>query len=328
MFSDVIGHKETLERLKNALCSHRIANSYIFSGPTDIGKEFVAVNFAKALNCLSDGEDSCDQCISCRKIDASNHPDVVVIRPEGARVKISQVRSLQRQGSYRAMEGDRKVYIITEADKRTAEAANSMLKTLEEPPGIMVLILLTSVYSALLPTIRSRCQSLKFTPVPLDLLCSELVTRFGVPESKAKWVALRSQGRVGRALKLVKEEGEGAEDEISASLLDLGPNGEASLLDIFRKAEILGKAQDPFDVLLSWYRDLFLVKQGCSNSLLIHSDKIDELEKTAGYYSDVQIEKLIRATLRTRSLIQRNINPNLALEALMLHSFHTLSTRL
>ena len=328
MFSDVIGHKEILERLKNALRSDRIANSYIFSGPTGVGKEFVAINFAKALNCLSNGEDSCDQCISCRKIDDSNHPDVVVIRPEGTRLKISQVRSLQRQGSYKAMEGSRKVYIITEAEKMTAEAANSLLKTLEEPPGIMVLILLTSVYSALLPTIRSRCQSLKFTLVPLDLLRSELVTRFGIPESKAKWVALRSQGRVGRALKLAKEEGEDVDDEISASLLDLSQKGRASLLDIFKKAESLGKVQDPFDILLSWYRDLLLVKQGCSKALLIHSDKADELEKVARSCSDVQIEKLIRATLRTRSLIQRNINSNLALEALMLHSFDTLSTRL
>ena len=326
MFSDVIGHKEILEQLKNALSADRIANSYIFSGPAGVGKEFVAINFAKALNCLSDGEDSCDKCISCRKINDSNHPDVVIIRPEGTRLKISQMRSLQRQGSYRAMEGNCKVYIITEAEKMTAEAANSLLKTLEEPPGVMVLILLTSVYSSLLPTIRSRCQSLKFTLVPLDIIRNELVTRFGISESKAKWVALRSQGMVGKALNLAEEEGEDVDDEISTSLLNLSQKGKASLLDIFKKAENLGKMQDPFDILLSWYRDLLLVKQGCSKALLIHSDKTDELEKVARSCSDVQIEKLIRATLRTRSLIQRNINPNLALEALMLHSFDTLST--
>ena len=328
MFSDVIGHKEVIERLKNALRSGRIANSYIFSGPVDIGKEFVAINFAKALNCLSNDEDSCDECISCRKIDDGNHPDVIVVRPEGARLKIDQMRSLKRQGSYRTMEGKRKVYIIAEAEKMTPEAANSLLKTLEEPPGAMVLILLTSVYSALLPTIRSRCQSLKFSLTPLALLRKELVTRVGLPEPEAKWVALRSQGRIGRALWLAREEKEDVDDEITTSFPDLGRTNRASLLNIFRKAESFSKAQDPLDILLSWYRDLMLVKQECSETLLTHSDRKDELKKVAKYYSDVQIEKLIRTALRTRSLIQRNINPTLALEVLMLQALDNLSVRL
>ena len=206
MFSDVIGHKEVIESLKNALRSDRVANAYIFSGPEEVGKEFVAINLAKGLNCLSDGEVPCDKCISCRKIDDGNHGDVMVIRPEGTRLKIGQMRFLQRQGAYRAVEGDYKVYIIAEAEKMTAEAANSILKTLEEPPSVMVLILLTSVYSALLPTIRSRCQSLKFSAVPLVTLRNDLVKRLGIPESQAKWAALRSQGRPGRALKLAKVE--------------------------------------------------------------------------------------------------------------------------
>jgi len=322
MFSDVIGHKEVVGKLKNAIRSGRVANAYIFSGPVGVGKEFVAINFAKALNCLSDGEDSCDECISCRKIDDGNHADVMVIRPEGTRLKIDQMRSLQRQGSYRAMEGNYKVYIITEAEKMTAEAANSLLKTLEEPPGVMVLILLTSVYSSLLPTIRSRCQSLKFSLVPQTVLRDELMKRFELPESKAKWVALRSQGRVGRALKLAKEdEGEEARERVAEYSLarSFVPNG-GSLLHIFRKAESLSKAQDSLDFLLSWYRDLLLVKQGSSlQTLLIHSDKKDDLEKMARFYSDVQIEKFIRTILRTQDLIQRNVNSALALEVMMLH---------
>lgn len=326
MFSNVIGHKEVVERLRNAIRSGRIANAYIFSGPAGVGKEFVAINFAKALNCLSNDEDSCDECISCRKIDDGNHTDVMVIRPEGTRLKIDQMRSLQRRGSYRAMEGNYKVYIITEAENMTAEAANSLLKILEEPPGVMVLILLTSVYSALLPTIRSRCQSLKFSLVPQMVLRDELMKRFGLPESKAKWVALRSQGRVGRALELAKEDEE--EDARTRGSVDptrrvaptgfLAPNG-GPLLHIFREAESLSKAQDSLDFLLSWYRDLLLVKQGCSQALLIHSDKKGDLEKVARFYSDVQIEKFIGTILRTQNLIQRNVNSTLALEVMMLH---------
>ena len=289
MFADVIGHEETVKKLKNALRSGRIANAYIFSGPEGVGKEFVAINFAKALNCLSDGEVPCDKCISCRKIDDGNHADVMVIRPESTRLKIGQMRDLQRQGSYRAVEGDYKIYIITEAEKMTAEAANSMLKTLEEPPGIMVLILLTSAYSALLPTIRSRCQLLKFSVVPLTILRDELMKRSGISESKAKWAALRSQGKVGRALKLAKED---TADDISTSFPDFSRKSGESLLNIFRKAEELNKVADSLDALLSWYRDLLLVKQGCSQELLIHGDAQKHLEKVAGGCSDIQIEKL------------------------------------
>ena len=99
-------------------------------------------------------------------------------------------------------------------------------------------------------------------------------------------------------------------------------------MPIFRQAESLDKAQDSLDALLSWYRDLLLIKQGCSQDLLIHRDEKDELAKIARYYSDAQIEKLIRAILTTQNLIQRNINPTLALEVMLLHSFDTLSTRL
>jgi DNA polymerase III gamma/tau subunit len=142
-------------------------------------------------------------------------------------------------------------------------------------------------------------------------------------------VALRSQGRVGRALKLAEED---AGDEISTSFPGLGQKDGGSLLDIFRKAETLGKVQDSLDDLLSWYRDLLLVKQGCgtggTEALLIHSDRKSDLEKIAKFYSDAQIEEIIRDTLRIQNLIQRNINPALALEVMMLRSFDTLSARL
>ena len=156
MFKDIIGHNEIIKRLKNIISSGRIANAYVFSGPPEVGKEFVAINFAKSLNCLADTEKPCDKCISCKKIDSGNHPDVRQIKPEGTKLKIDQMRLLQKQGNYRAVEGKYKIYIINESEKMTPEAANSLLKILEEPPGTMVLILITSMYNALLPTIRSR----------------------------------------------------------------------------------------------------------------------------------------------------------------------------
>lgn len=325
MFSDLIGHNNIIESLKNVLRSGRVANAYIFAGPSNVGKELVALNFAKALNCLNNPDDPCDRCISCKKIDDGNHADIMTIRPDGTRIKIDQMRFLQRHGAYRAMEGRYKVCIISDAEKMTPEASNSLLKTLEEPMGVMVFILLTTVYSALLPTIRSRCQALKFSPVPLAIISHELIKRLKIPESKAKWAAVRSQGRVGIALKLAEESGK-TEDIALDFLLPKGKSKEP-LIDVFKKSENLEKNRESLDTLLSWYRDLLLIKQGCSKELLINSHQSDDLGKISGLYSQISLENLIKTIMKTQSLIQRNINPNLAMEVMMLHSLKALTTR-
>jgi len=324
MFADVIGHKDVIQNLKNAIRSDRVANAYIFSGPSDIGKEFVAINFAKMLNCASNSDDACDKCISCRKIDGGNHPDVRLIKPEGQRIKIEQMRFLQRQGSYRAIEGKCKLYIISDSDKMTPEAANSLLKTLEEPPGFMVLILIASAYNALLPTIRSRCQLIRFALVPQNIIEQGLAERLSAKEPKAKWAAMQSQGKVGKAINLIRSDKINDYD-VFPLLSILTQGDEKSLVHIFKKAEELSKYEDSLDDLISYYRDIMLIKQGCSDDLLSHSDP--DLKKIAMAYSDAQIEKLVRLTLRTRNFIQRNINPVLAYEVMMLHSFNITSSR-
>ncbi len=323
MFKDVIGHNQVIKNLKNAISSGRIANAYIFSGPTEIGKEFTAINFAKALNCLDVSDDSCDRCISCKKIENGNHPDVRQIKPEGTKLKIDQMRFLQKQGNYRAVEGKYKIYIISESEKMTQQAANSLLKILEEPPGAMILILITSEYNAILPTIRSRCQSVKFSLIPLNILKDELIKRFEIDEPKAKLLAIASQGKVGKAIKLLNTTEKIIQSDLNLSFLinkDI-----KSLLQVFKRSEDFSKSQDYLEILINWYRDLLLVKQGCGEDLLLNNDKRNELEKIAKTISDNQIEKLIKLILRAQNLIQRNVNPILAMEVMMLQSFSTIS---
>jgi len=328
MFSDVIGHSDVIDRLKKIIKSERIANAYIFAGPSEVGKEFMAINFAKALNCTEVIEDSCDKCVSCRRIDDGNHTDVRIIHPEGAKLKIEQMRSLKRQGSYKALESKYKIYIITEADKMTIEAANSMLKTLEEPSGETLFILLTSIYSSILPTIRSRCQLIRFSLVPQKLLQEYLMKRFGFPESKAKWLALRSQGKPGKALKIANEKSKQPDDEMSWVLPILTQRDKGRLLLTFKRAENISQIEGSLDIILSWYRDLLLIKHGCQENLLMHSDEKKQLEQIAQSYSVVELEKLITMTLNMQNLMQRNVNPILAMEVMMFNTFKTLSTRL
>lgn len=325
MFKDVIGHNEVIKNLKNAISSGRIANAYIFSGPAEVGKEFVAINFAKSINCLTNTDDSCDKCISCKKIDNGNHPDVRQIKPEGTKLKIDQMRFLQKQGNYKAIEGKYKIYIINEAEKITLEAANSLLKILEEPPGTMILILITSIYNALLPTIRSRCQSVKFSLIPLNILKDELIKRFVISEPKARLLAIASQGKVGRAIKLLNTTEDYSQSDLYFSILT---NRDTKLLlQVFKRSEDFSKSKDYLEILINWYRDLLLVKQECSENLILNNDKRNELEKIAETISDNQIEKLIKLILRTQNLIQRNVNPILAMEVMMLQSFNIISSR-
>ncbi|MGB9595501.1 MAG: DNA polymerase III subunit delta' [Candidatus Poribacteria bacterium] len=328
MFSDVIGHDNVIAKLKNIIKSGRIANAYIFAGPSNIGKEFVAVNFAKALNCKEFKGDCCDKCVSCRRIDDGNHTDVRIIRPEGAKLKIDQIRFLKRQETYKAIEGEYKVYIIVDAEKMTPESANSILKTLEEPSDKTIFILLTQTYNSLLPTIRSRCQLIRFSLVPQKILQKGLMNYPGMTEVSAKWLTIHSQGKPGKALKMASENISENKDDMTLILSILTQRNKSYLMNTFKKAEEISKLDNAIDTIISWYRDIILVKQGCPEELLIHSDNRQILEQLAKSYSIVELERLIDLALNLQNLIKRNINPVLALEILMFNALNALNTRL
>ena len=315
MFGEVIGHQKNIEMLQKALKNDRIARAYLFAGSANVGKEFVALTFARALNCLAAEADSCDKCISCRKIDDSNHPDVRVIRPDGAWMKIDQIRDLQKQISYRPMEGRYKVYILTDVERMTIQAANSFLKTLEEPPGSSVLILLTANYSGLLTTIQSRCRAglLKFSPMPPAELAAELMARYNLPHSRAKQVALLSGGRIGLALAAAREDSIVVEPDIPEILK------RPDIIKTFKIAEELSNKQpESLDVLLTWYRDLLLIKQGRPSETLTYSDKFSDLMPLASGYSRIQLQDAIRTIMVTKDQLRRNVNSMLAMEVLTL----------
>lgn len=147
---------------QQALRNDRLAHAFCFYGPKESPKLEVAIELAKALNCEYGTDDACDQCRSCRQIQHGNHVDVLIIEPEGSLIKIDQLRALQRQFRLKTAVDNKRIVIIKGAEKMRAEAANSLLKFLEEPVAPMVAILLTEQIQAVLPTIRSRCQQIRF----------------------------------------------------------------------------------------------------------------------------------------------------------------------
>ena len=185
---DVIGQDRAIGILLQTLSRERVPSAYLFSGESGIGKRFSAVNFAKAINCLKDRKaltvmrnekdddplrvthymsryDCCDECPSCRKIDAGTHPDFVMITPEKGEIRVAGIRAVEEALSFRPYEGVKKVVIIDDADSMNQSAANAFLKTLEEPPDESLLILVAAHAGRLPETIRSRCSRINFTPL-------------------------------------------------------------------------------------------------------------------------------------------------------------------
>ena len=307
----IIGHQDTLEQLYHAIASNRVAGAYLFVGVANVGKETVALHFAKTINCLTSDTGACGTCLSCRKADDGNHPDLQIIRPSGAWIKIDQIRELQKRIIYRPLEGVRKVYILTEAERMNLEAANCLLKTLEEPPADSVLILLTTNIEALLPTIRSRCQIIPFHPLVVSELAGHLMERFDINEPQAFSIATVAGGAVGKALTLLQEGAE-FDDEIP-EIMTAG-----NRLDAFRIAEKWAAQPEALDHLVTWYRDLVLLHQGAPADLLTHVYHAEELRQLATRYSRLQLQSAIKAIFETKAMLQRNVNATLALEVLAL----------
>ncbi|HTZ17805.1 MAG TPA: DNA polymerase III subunit delta' [Dissulfurispiraceae bacterium] len=162
----IIGHEKAVRILLGTIKRERVPSSILFSGDSGIGKRLTALNYAKALNCLEPADsDACDQCISCRKIESENHPDVTAMLPENDEIRIEAIRQATELLSLRPYEGRKKILMVDDADFMNINAANAFLKTLEEPPQDSIIILITSSPDRLPETIRSRCMHVRFHPL-------------------------------------------------------------------------------------------------------------------------------------------------------------------
>ena len=201
-FSSIKGQEGPIEYLKSCLRQDRIAKAYIFMGPEGVGKNLVAGEFARAIECLTKEDDACDSCESCRKIEKGNHPDIHTIDFGDEEIKVEFIRQLQREISFKAYEGKKKVFIIRNCHNLNPTSASAFLKTLEEPSGDSVIILITEKPAYVLRTILSRCQAVKFSPLPRQALEEILKKEYQLDADSAHFLSFFSEGRLGNALKL------------------------------------------------------------------------------------------------------------------------------
>ncbi len=323
---DIIGQQRALDILRGCISRDRIPHALLFTGDEGIGKRLTAINFAKALNCLNEQEDdlfamseelsassaadeidNCGVCASCRKIDKGNHPDVIMIAPEGdgGQITVSVIRELEGSLSYKPFEGKWKIAIIDNADRLNQSAANAFLQTLEEPSPQSILILISSRPDILLPTIRSRCQRINFSPLPVDTMSALIVEKTGELDSEQSFLLSRlSGGRPGYALN----------DEL-ISRRDQSFNVLIKLLDTHE--EDLWESRDEmgewFEWCELWLRDLAVFLATGRTDFLINSDKENEIRAISSGTDLRSILKLGREIHNIKSKLNFNLNKQLTL---------------
>lgn len=314
-FKSIIGHREIIDVLTGALAGGRISHAYLFCGPGGVGKTTLARIFAQALLCADPQMDgACGLCRSCRQFESGNHPDFHCLGPDGAAIKISQVRQLQQEVSLRPFQGSRQVYIIGEADTMTREAANSFLKILEEPPGGIVFILISDFPQSLLATISSRCQQINFKPLSNAEVTLGLQRLTGLSEMDSRLPAALAGGSLGQALELAESTRE--RDELLSLLEKLNqatPGGVCLLA-----AEVTGQEvnlQRLMDMLLLWYRDILIWKKGLRD-LIVNHDQAGIINSEAGKLPVHKIIQNIKAVEQARKKLTFRANTRLVLEDL------------
>ena len=323
-FQDIIGHKTVVELLGRALTNQRVSHAYLFAGPKGIGKEFTAVQFARALNCLNMLDDSCGECRSCRKFLSGNHPDFKIIRPLENSISIEQIRDLQKDMVFKPYESQWKMYIIDDADLMTAEGANSLLKTLEEPPQYVVIIMISSKKDSILPTIISRCQLMQFHKLSRDELTTYLSGQeFPLNgEMGLEEVVLLADGSIGQAVQLLSD-GEiwDRRKTMLNFLVNLRQKSNLEIYELIKSFEMdkdLHQWDELFLIVKTFFRDLMIMRSMEGKAYVMNQSFYDVMLSIKDQYTPEELEKVIKLIERTNNVIMSNVDRELAFEV-MLH---------
>ncbi|HOW86726.1 MAG TPA: DNA polymerase III subunit delta' [Candidatus Aminicenantes bacterium] len=312
-FKDVAGNEGVKRILRLALERGRVPNSLIFCGPEGVGKSALALTLAKALNCRAQAADACDDCPSCRAIDAGTHPDVMTLTVEVQKVKAEQAALVKQMACLRPMTGRKRVFIIDDAKDMSAEAANSLLKVLEEPPSFLHLILVTDSPHLLLPTIRSRCGVLAFSPIGREVIERALAGRDFTPE-QARILALLVDGNFDRARELVWEEVQ-ALRESAWTLFDAVSADDRPSRFLERFGAVPKSAQEELgrvlEIFASFARDLLLLRLGGQPALLLNPDLEDRLRQAAPAWTAARLLDLLADLDTLLVQLEGNMNKSL-----------------
>ncbi len=323
----IVGHEHAIDLLRRALAAQRVRHAYLFTGPEHIGKTLLAQRFAQTLLCTGGPDpriapqNPCGTCLACRKVIHGNHPDLHFISraPDKQFILIEQVRALQGDSARKTLEGRRNIFIIRGMHEMNVQAANCLLKTLEEPEPDVVLLLTVTDPGLLLPTILSRVQQVSLHLLTSTQIKEALEQGWEVEPEQAALIAALAAGRMGWAVQAIEDEDLLVERrEQLETLMNLLA---ANRVERFEVAQRLSADSDKLRAILElwllWWRDIVLAAHD-SLDLIVNVDMQNLAARQAAQVGPIQAERMVRAILSTLGALEQNVNARVALEVLML----------
>lgn len=308
-FKDIIGQEFAKKYLTNSINKNKVSHAYLFEGMNGVGKKTLAKEFAKTL-------------IKVDKLE--NSPDYISIEPEGSSIKIAQIRKLQTDVLVKP-HSDYKIYIINKAEKMTVESQNALLKTLEEPPAYVIIILITSNKNSLLDTIKSRCEIIKFLPVSF-IQTKKYLEDMGIEERKASILATFSRGSISKALELSESADfmlmrEDIQNNIQTLL-------EKNIVEILELPSKYDKYKDNIievlDMMINYFRDIMMLKENIGKDMIINIDKITYVQNMSKKINYSQVSKIIDIIEDIKIKIRSNCNFSISIQVMALNIYEVI----
>ena len=321
-FKDVVGHRDIINYIGNAVSMDQVSHAYILNGERGAGKKMLAHLFAMTLLCEKGGPDPCNECHSCKQAESGNHPDIIRVTHEKPNsISVDDIREqVNNTIMIKPYQGPYKIYIIDRADLMTVQAQNALLKTIEEPPQYAVIMLLTENAELLLPTITSRCVMLKLRYIRDTLIRRYLMENLKVPDYKADLCTAFAQGNMGHAIMLANSEHFNEIREEAVHLLkhiqemELSEIVQAINHITVYKLEI----EDYLDVIMEWFRDVLLYKATRDIDAVVFKEQINAIKARASKSSYEGIQLILTSFERAKARLKANVNFELVMELLFL----------
>ena len=318
-FNSIVGHEKSIENLRRAIRNKTISHSYIFEGQKGLGKMTVGKIFAKTLLCIEDWDRPCNSCISCKKFNEGNHPDFFIIEPENNQIKKEKIEEIVSNIQRSPFESKKKVFIVDDSHLMNKTAQNKFLKTMEEPPDYVNFILITHIINRLLPTIVSRGQRLKFSPIRYEKIVDILVENHNSNRERAEFLSEFSMGNLGRSIELLENDEFFLIRKETISIIDKILNGEE--IKAFSSFQFFDENKENLDIILDiilfYFRDLIIYKETGNDNLILNKDMADIISAER-FVDFCKINDIIEKVQQTKENIHNNVNFQLSIENMLL----------
>lgn len=321
-FQDMISREHVKGYLQKAIELNRVAHAYMLSAESGYGKKTLAEAFAMTLQCEKHQTDACLTCASCKKAISGNHPDIIhVTHAKPGTISVDEIREqVNKTVAIKPYTGPYKIYIIPDAELMTVQAQNALLKTIEEPPEYVVLLLLVANEQEMLPTIISRCVNLRLRPVSTARITQLLMEQYQVPDYKAAVCASFAQGNPGKAVRLATSENYAAlKEEVISLVQRIHQMALHEIIDYMKKlSQYKLEIHDFLDFMAVWYRDVLLFKATKDTNTIIFTDRLYEIIRQADRCSYDGLESILRGLSSASDRLDANVSFDLTMELLFM----------